>query len=111
MAVSVLRHLFKHHNLIALSQGGNFTDYSKLVETVPAEKWAPLSEQLIGIILGAKNDKISNTLANAILLHMKNGTANRKAGLTVLLEAAVTLDPEKTAALSDLANKINPPNA
>ncbi len=107
----VLRHLFKHHNLIALSQGGNFTDYSKLVETVPAEKWAPLSEQLISIILGAKNDKIPNTLANAFLMHMKNGTASSKAGLTVLLEAAVLLDAEKTAALSDLANKISPTDA
>jgi len=46
-----------------------------------------------------------------MLLHMKNGTANTKAGLTVLLEAAVLLDAEKTAALGDLANKISPANA
>jgi len=87
------------------------TDYSKIVETVPAEKWAPLSEQLIGIILGAKNDKIPNSLANTILLHMKNGTAKDKAGLTALLEAAVLLDADKTTAIADLANKINPTSA
>jgi len=46
-----------------------------------------------------------------MLMHMKNGTASSKAGLALLLEAAVTLDPEKTAALSDLTNKINPTNA
>ena len=73
------------------------TDYSKFIETVPAEKWGPLSEQLIGVILGAKNDsKMPNNLAQTILLSLKNGTANTKEGLTNLLEAAVLLDPEKT---------------
>lgn len=80
------------------------TDYSKIVEIVPAEKWAPLSEQLISIILGAKNDNMPNTLATTILLHMKNGTASSKAGLVALLEAAVLLDAEKTAALGDLVS-------
>ena len=80
------------------------TDYLKLAETVPAEKWVPLSEQLIGVILGAKNDqKMPIPLANTILLHMKNGTASSKAGLIALLEAAVRLDAEKTVvALSEL---------
>jgi predicted negative regulator of RcsB-dependent stress response len=103
-AFSIRQQLFKYHKVIALSQGGTFTDYSKLVETIPAEKWAPLSEQLIGVILGAKNDqKMPNALANIILLHMKNGTASSKAGLLALLEAAVLLDAEKTvAALGEL---------
>lgn len=80
------------------------TDYSKLVETVPAEKWGTLSEQLIGVILSAKNEqKLLIPLANTILLHMKNGTASSEAGLTALLEAAVLLDAEKTVvALGEL---------
>ncbi|MCW4023837.1 MAG: hypothetical protein NWF01_02240 [Candidatus Bathyarchaeota archaeon] len=81
-----------------------FTDYSKLIETVPAEKWGPLSEQLIGVILSAKNDsKMPNNLAQAILLGMKNGTSATKNGLICLFEAAVLLDAEKTvAALSKM---------
>ncbi|MFB3887862.1 MAG: hypothetical protein ACE14S_00085 [Candidatus Bathyarchaeia archaeon] len=72
-------------------------DYPKIVEMIPAEKWGPLSEQLVGVILGSKNDeRMPNALANAMLLHMKNGTANTKAGLAILLEAAVMLDAEKT---------------
>jgi hypothetical protein len=79
-------------------------DWLKLVESIPAEKWVPLSDKLIGVILGTKNeDKMPNTLANTMLLHMKNGTVNSKAGLTTLLEAAVLLDAEKTVgALSEL---------
>jgi rRNA processing protein Krr1/Pno1 len=52
-------------------------DYPKLIELVPAEKWGPLQ--------------------------MKNGTANTKSGLTILLEAAVLVAAEKTvSALGDL---------
>jgi hypothetical protein len=72
-------------------------DYSKFIETIPAEKWAPLSEKLIGVILGAKNDqKMTPALANSFLVNLKNGTSSSKAGLVVLLEAAVLLDSEKT---------------
>jgi hypothetical protein len=79
-------------------------DYPKLVELVPAEKWGPLSEQLIGVILNSKNDdKMPNALANDMLLQMKNGTSGTKAGLCVLMEAAVLLDGEKTVgALGDM---------
>jgi len=72
-------------------------DYSKLVESIPAEKWGPLSDQLTGVILGSKNDeRMPNTLANTMLLHMKNSTTGTKSGLTALLEAAILLDAEKT---------------
>ena len=79
-------------------------DYSKLVEMIPAEKWGPLSDQLTGVILNSKNDeKMPNALANAMLLHMKNCTVSTKDGLTTLLQAAVTLDAEKTVTtLGDL---------
>ncbi len=78
-------------------------DYPKLVEMIPAEKWAPLSSQLIGVILNSKNDAMPNALANAMLLKMKEGKAGTKEGLAVILQAAVTLDAEKTVtALGDM---------
>ena len=79
-------------------------DYSKLVEMIPAEKWGPLSDQLTGVILNSKNDeKMPNALANAMLLKMKEGKTGTKDGLALVLEAAVTLDAEKTVvALGDM---------
>jgi hypothetical protein len=71
-------------------------DYAKLVEMVPQEKWGSLSERLIGVILGAKNDKIPNNVANTILMDIKNGTASTKKGLSNLMEVAVVLDVENT---------------
>lgn len=72
-------------------------DYPKLVELIPTEKWGPLSDQLIGVILNSKNDeKMPNALANCMLMQMKSGTSSTKQGLSVILEAAVTLDAEKT---------------
>ncbi len=78
-------------------------EYAKLVEMVPQEQWEPLSEKLIGVILGAKNDKIPNNVANQILMDMKTGNAATKKGLTNLLEVATFLDVENTIlALGDL---------
>ena len=79
-------------------------DYPALDELIPAEKWVPLSSQLIGVILGSKNDdKMPTSLANTILLNMKNSASSSKSGVTALLEAALLLDPEKTiGALGDL---------
>ena len=79
-------------------------DYSKILEKIPQEKWNPLSEQLIGVILGSKSDeKMKPELANEMLMHMSNSTTNTANGLAVLLKAAVLLDCEKTVtALGDL---------
>lgn len=78
-------------------------DYAKLVEMVPQDKWGTLSERLIGVILGAKNDKIPNSVANTILMDMKTGNASSKKGLTNLLEVAAVLDVENTIiSLSEL---------
>ena len=71
-------------------------EYAKLVEMVPHEKWGQLSEQLIGVVLGAKNDKIPNSVANTILMDMKTGNASSKKGLTNLMEVASFLDVENT---------------
>jgi hypothetical protein len=78
-------------------------DYPKLVEMIPAEKWTPLSSQLIGVILNSKNDAMPTALANAMLLKMKDGKEGTKEGLAIVLQAAVTLDAEKTVtALGDM---------
>ncbi len=78
-------------------------DYAKLVEMVPQDKWGMLSERLIGVILGAKSDKIPNSVANTILMDMKTGNASSKKGLTNLLEVAAVLDVENTIiSLSEL---------
>ena len=78
-------------------------EYAKLVEMVPQDQWGPLSERLIGVILGAKNDKIPNSVANTILMDMKTGSSGTKKGLLTLLEVAVVLDVENTIiALGDL---------
>lgn len=72
-------------------------DYPKIIEMVPSEKWEPLSNQLIGVILNSKNDeKMPTALANSMLLHMKNHTTGTKEGLSILLEAAVILEAAKT---------------
>jgi len=63
-------------------------EYAKLVELVPQEQWGSLSERLIGVILGAKNDKIPNSVANTILMDMKNWPSQHtKKGLTNLLKS------------------------
>jgi hypothetical protein len=79
-------------------------DYPKLAELVPAEKLGPLSDQLLNFILTTKNDgKMPTKLANAMLYKMQHGAIKSASGVAVLLEAAVTLEPEKTmAALGEM---------
>ena len=79
-------------------------DYSKLVEMVPAEKLGPLSDQLLNFILTTKNEgKMPTTLANTMLSKMQQGSIKSPNGVAVLLEAALTLEPEKTmAALGEM---------
>jgi hypothetical protein len=75
-------------------------NYLKLVEFVPAEKCAILSDKLINFVLKSKNEaKMPNQLANNILLYMKNDSINSTSGLAALLEATMLLEPEKTMEL------------
>ena len=72
-------------------------DYPKLIEMVPAEKLGPLSDQLLNFILTTKNEgKMPTSLANMMLSKMQQGTIKKPNGAAVLLEAALTLEPEKT---------------
>ena len=77
-------------------------DYPKLVELVPAEKLGPLSDQLLNFVLTTKNEgKMPNKVANSMLYQMQQGAIKQKNGVAVLLEAAMTLEPEKTMAAFD----------
>ena len=72
-------------------------DYRKMVETIPIAKREPLLTKLIDLLLLSKNDeKMPILLANTILHHWQNDVLQNESGLTGLLEAAVTLEPEKT---------------
>jgi hypothetical protein len=77
-------------------------DYPELVELVPTEKLGPLSDKLLNFILTTKNDgKMPTQLANAMLFKMQHGSIKAKAGVAVLLEAAILLEPEKTVTTLD----------
>jgi hypothetical protein len=72
-------------------------DYLKLVELIPTEKWGVVSDQLTNYVLTTKNvEKMPSALASCMLIAMKSGIANSKSGVSVLLEAALLLEPEKT---------------
>jgi hypothetical protein len=72
-------------------------DYPKLVELVPSEKLGPLSDQLLNFILTTKNEgKMPTKVANCMLSAMQMGAIKNKTGVSVLLEAALLLEPEKT---------------
>jgi hypothetical protein len=74
-------------------------DYPKLIELVPTEKLGPLSDQLLNFILTTKNEgKMPTKLANAMLFKMQLGAIKSQIGVAILLEAAMTLEPEKTMA-------------
>jgi|WetSurMetagenome_2_1015567.scaffolds.fasta_scaffold112957_2 hypothetical protein len=72
-------------------------DYPKLAELVPTEKLGPLSDQLLNFVLTTKNDgKMPTKLANCMLSALQQGIIKNRTGVSVLLEAALLLEPEKT---------------
>ena len=72
-------------------------DYRKLVELVPPAKRETLSGKLVDFILMSKNDeRMPSQLANTILHYWQQDVLESESGLTVLLEAASLLEPEKT---------------
>jgi len=73
-------------------------DYRKLIELVSVAKREALSNKLIDVILLSKNDeKMPSSLANTILRHWQSDTLMSESALSALLEAAVLLEPDKTA--------------
>ena len=77
-------------------------DYPKLIEMIPAEKYTPLSGKLIGVILSSKNDALPTTLANDMLLKMKEGKAETKEGIAVILRSRDVKCRKTVTALGDM---------
>jgi hypothetical protein len=79
-------------------------DYSGLADLVDESRWQVLSDKLVDLILTTKNEeKMPSTLARKFLHLWQQDHLVSKTGLAVLLEAGVTLEPEKVLnALSEL---------
>jgi len=79
-------------------------DYDKLVSLIPVEKREILSDKLVDVILTSKNDeKMPSRLANTILQYWQRDVLKSESGMASLLEAAITLEPEKAiGALNEL---------
>ena len=79
-------------------------DYDRLVSLIPVAKQEMLSDKLVDVILTSKNDeKMPSRLANTILQYWQRDVLKSESGMAALLEAAITLEPEKTiGALNEL---------
>jgi len=79
-------------------------DYDRLVSFIPAAKREMLSDKLVDVILASKNDeKMPSRLANTMLQYWQRDVLESESGMAVLLEAAITLEPEKAiGALNEL---------
>ena len=71
--------------------------YKKIVEMIPVEKRGTLSDKLLNYLLKAKKEnRMPSSLAKCFLSQWQTGGFDDEAGLAVLLEATVTVAPEKT---------------
>ena len=71
--------------------------YKKIVEMIPVEKRGKLSDKLLNYLLKAKKEnKMPSSLARCFLSQWQTGSFDDEVGLAVLLEATVTVEPEKT---------------
>lgn len=79
-------------------------DYLQLAESISAEKREDTADKLVDIILSSKNDnRMPSSLVNKILYLWQQNLLTSEDGLSVLLEAAVLLEQEKTlSALTEL---------
>ena len=74
--------------------------YKKIVEMIPVEKRGKLSDKLLNYLLKAKKEnKMPSSLAKCFLSQWQTGGFDDVVGLAVLLEATVTVEPEKTIEL------------
>ena len=69
----------------------------KIVKMIPVEKREELSDKLLNYLLKAKKEnKMPSSLAKCFLSQWQTGDFNDAIGLAILLEATVTVEPEKT---------------
>jgi hypothetical protein len=70
---------------------------TNIVKEIPRSIWKNASERLIDIILTSSNaDKMPSTLAKTILFYWQRDQLATEIGLERLLEASMTLEPDKT---------------
>jgi hypothetical protein len=71
--------------------------YKKIVELIPVKKREALSNKLLNYLLKTKKEKnMSSSMAKCFLSQWQTGSLDDEMGLAVLLEATVTVEPEKT---------------
>lgn len=73
-------------------------DYQKVVGMISSEMRSTVSDKLVDIVLASKNaEKMPSRLADAMLRHWQQDLLKSESGVTLLLEAALLLEPEKTS--------------
>ncbi|MDH5448613.1 MAG: hypothetical protein OEY24_06100 [Candidatus Bathyarchaeota archaeon] len=69
----------------------------KIVRKIPSSSWETTSERLIDIVLNSPNaNRMPSGLAKTILYYWQRDQLATEVGLQRLLEASITVDPEKT---------------
>lgn len=74
--------------------------YQKIVKMIPIEKRVVISDKLLNYVLKSKKENnLPSSMAKCFLGQWQKSTFNDEIGLSVLLEAAAVLEPEKTTEL------------
>ena len=74
----------------------------KIARNIPASLWNEASEKLIDIVLNSPNaSKMPSDLAKTILYYWQRDQLVTEVGLHRLLEASMTLEPEKAVSLME----------
>jgi hypothetical protein len=74
----------------------------KIARSIPTNLWNQTSEKLIDAVLSSPNaGKLPSNLAKAILYYWQKNQLATEAGLSLLLEASIALEPDKALGLID----------
>jgi hypothetical protein len=72
----------------------------KIARNIPTNLRNQTSEKLVDTVLGSPNaGKLPSHLAKAILYYWQKNQLSTEAGLSLLLEACIALEPDKTLGL------------
>jgi len=76
--------------------------FEKIARNIPASLWNEASEKLVDIVLNSQNaSKMPSDLAKTILYYWQRNQLATEGGLQHLLEASMSLEPEKTVNLME----------
>jgi len=74
----------------------------EFIRRIPTSLWHVASERLIDIVLNSPHgSRMSSDLAKTILFYWQRDQLATEIGLQRLIEAAITLEPEKTVSLME----------